>query len=174
MDEEGNIINAVKDGQLTDEFIELTGGDPSKFKVESVYDIKNHYATMPNSNENFVQPIAVVALDNEGKTKRFLASQQPGFFNVTPVERNTNKIYALTNMNPGQEVDLGEGVKVKALFGSQLNDVAAEDRGTYPIVATIPNVGKDLLFDSAETLADVLANPAKHNLTINPIHLKIK
>jgi hypothetical protein len=174
MDEEGNIINAVKDGQLTDEFIELTGGDPSKFKVESVYDIKNHFATMPNSDENFVQPIAVVALDNEGKTKRFLASQQPGFFNVTPVKKNTNKIYALTNMNPGQEVDLGEGVKVKALFGSQLNDVAAEDRGTYPIVATIPNVGKDLLFDSAETLADVLANPAKHNLTINPIHLKIK
>lgn len=175
MDQEGNVVDVYgKDGKMTDEFIKLTGGDPSKFKVESVYDAKNHYATAPGSNENFVQPLAVVALDKDGNSKRFIASSQPGSYNVTPELKNTNKIYALTNMNPGQEVEVANGVKVKTLVGSQVTGNAAGL--DYPVLASVPGInnGQPSLYKSPEDLADVLANPSRYGLTINPIYLNIK
>jgi hypothetical protein len=46
--------------------------------------------------------------------------------------------------------------------------------GSYPILITIPGVGKDLLYDSPESAADVLANPSKYGLNIKPIYLNIK
>lgn len=171
----GKIINAVDSkGEITDEFKELTGGDPTKFQIESVYDVKNHFATMPGSNINFTQPIAIVATI-DGKPTRFLASQEPGSYNVTPTKINTNKIYAATNMNPGQAVDLGQGVSAKALFGHQLANLSPDQLTQYPIEATIPGVGT-MLFSSPEHLADVLANPSdpKYNLGIQPIYLNLK
>lgn len=155
------IVPYGKDGKMTQEFIDLTGGDPSKFMVESQYDAKNHFTKYPGSNEKFVTPLAVVSEDKDGKQHRFLASQPPGPFTNPAVNSNTNAIYTRVNTRPGQETDLGNGIKAKELHGAQLSQFSPQDLqgATYPILASVPglNEGKTMLYSSPEHLAQVLA-----------------
>lgn len=169
----GKVIQAQdQNGAMTDEFKELTGGNPEDFKVESVYDPKNHYTAGPASNEKFVKPVALISTDKDGKTRRFLASQPAGGFYTNPVETNTNKIYTTVNTRPGQMVDLAPGIQAREIFGKQLETaqkeygLTAEQWATVkmPIEATIN--GKTMLFSSPENLAE--------NLAQQGIYLKVK
>lgn len=152
MDENGNIFTSADP-----KFADVTGGDYTKFEIQAEYDPKNHLADQAN-DENFIKARRVVAVD-KGVSKTFFMSQLPGAFHTTPEEVNTNVVYSKTNVNPGQEVDLGHGVKAKAIVGKQLE---GEDIGTasYPIKASIPGYhgGKTFIYDSPEHLAKTLAD----------------
>lgn len=160
----GEVVAAIgKDGEMTDEFKELTGGDPSKFMVESVYDPKNHYTTNPAGNEKFVKPFAVVAVDKDGNARRFLASQLPGGFYTDAVDINENKIYTTVNTRPGQLTELAPGIKARELYGKQL-EKAQQDYGLtqeqWANVTTLIEAeinGKTMLFSSPRHLASTLA-----------------
>lgn len=144
-------------GNMTDEFVELTGGDPKAFTIESVYDPKNHYSV--TSNEKFVKPVAMTAVDKDGKVRRFLMSQHP--MNTSTQDINTNKIYTKVNLRPGQWTDLGQGIKARELHGAQLKDFNQEDiaKTTMPIEATVDN--KTYLFDSPDHLSRYLISIGK-------------
>lgn len=166
------------DGNPTKEFVELTGGDPKSFTVESELDPKQHYASMQGAGPNFVRPKRVTAKDSEGKTHIFLASQFPSSGQVSIRDINTNAIYSATNVNPGKEVDLGQGVKAKSLVGFQLQDVdlAESDMQNvdfYPVEITFPD-GRKEPFNSAEEAAEALANPEAFGLAIQPIYLNLQ
>lgn len=150
----GKVIRPFdNNGNMTEEFKELTGGDPSKFNIESVYDPKNHYAMTTNSK--FVKPVAITAMDKDGNARRFLMSQHPS--NTSQQDINTNAIYTAVNLRPGQEAELANGrVKAKELHGAQLSALSPEDRAnsTFPIQATVD--GQSLLFSSPEHLSSYL------------------
>ncbi len=147
-------------GQPTDEFLEVTGGDPSKFRVESVYDAKNHYTLGPASNEKFVKPIGVVSQDKDGNQRRFLMSQLPA--QTTQEDINTNSIYTKVNLRPGQMVEVTPRVKARELHGAQLQNairngnLSQEDvqATSMPIEATVD--GETYIFDSPEHLSRYL------------------
>lgn len=145
--------------QMTDEFAELTGGDPTKFRIESAYGPKNHYATMTGGNEKFVAPFAVVSESGTGDDKvqkRFIMSRLPE--NTDQGEINTNVVYNKVNLRPGQEVEVHPRVKAKSLHGKQLDgwNLTPEQRQgvDLPIEATID--GNTVLFDNPERLAQYL------------------
>jgi len=160
----GEVVSPYdNNGEMTDEFVELTGGNPENFKVESVYDPKNHYTKQPASNEKFVKPIAMIATDKDGNTRRFLASQLPGGAYTDDVDVNENKIYTTVNTRPGQMQEIAPGVKAREIFGKQL-EAAQKTYGltqeqwastTMPIEAEVN--GQTMLFSSPRHLASVLA-----------------
>jgi len=143
-------------GKMTDKFISVTGGDPKKFKIESVYSPKNHANLNPGGNEKFVAPIAVVSEDADGKPKRFLVGQLPG--QTSQVAVNTNKIYTTVNSRPGQWQTVHPRVTARELHGAQLSIFSDEDRNSptfnMPIEAKID--GETLYFDNPERLAQHL------------------
>lgn len=160
----GEVITPYdNNNEMTDEFVELTGGNPENFKVESVYDPKNHYSQSPAGNEKFVKPIAMIATDKDGKTFRFLASQLPGQAYTNTIDVNTNAIYTKVNTRPGQMQEIAPGIKAREIFGKQL-ETAQQTYGltadqwsqtSMPIEAEIN--GKTMLFSSPEHLANTLA-----------------
>ncbi len=129
-------------GEPTDDFIEITGGKPKSFRMESYFDAKNHYSSMAKGSQNWARPIAVVAEDADGNPKRFLISQLPK--NTTVEETNTNVIYNTANLRPGQWQEINPRVKVKELYGAQFNmDSVPEDSKKYvnmPLEATVDGV----------------------------------
>lgn len=143
-------------GKATDEFNDITGGDPTKFKLESVYEPMNHYTMGPASNEKFIRPSAVVSQDKDGNVKRFLVSALPG--QTTPQDINTNVIYTHVNMRPGQEVEIHPRVKARELKGKQLDSYnlspEALSKAVMPIEATID--GQKFLFSSPDKMSEYL------------------
>lgn len=144
------------DGKLTDEFISITGGDPTKFKLESVYSPKNHANVNPGGNNKFVKPIAVVSEDANGNPKRFLVGQLPG--QTSQLDINTNKIYTTVNSRPGQWQTVHPRVTARELHGAQLSVFSQEDRNSptfnMPIEAKVD--GETLYFDNPERLSQFL------------------
>ena len=166
-----------KEGKLDAKFKKLTGGDVSKFEVESIYGPKNHYTLGNTASEKFVTPMAVVSEDSDGNPVRFLVSSLPA--QTSPVDINTNAIYTKINLRPGQEVELSPRVKAREAHGAQLNQYiqTKENPGgiatpeemanaDMPIIATVD--GQQIFASSADELSRYL-------LTLsNPIVLPIK
>ena len=169
----GEVIQPFdKDGKPTDEFIDLTGGDPSSFNVESIYGPKNHYTLNKDASEKFVTPLAVTAKTKDGKPVRFLASSLPG--QTSPERINTNVIYTKANLRPGQEIEITPRLKVTELHGAQLAKYLKDGKTTVeelkqadmPLEATVD--GEKVFASSAQDLAQYLTQLK------NPIYLSIK
>ena len=169
----GEVIQPFdKDGKPTDEFIDLTGGDPSSFNVESIYGPKNHYTLNKDASEKFVTPLAVTAKTKDGKPVRFLASSLPG--QTSPERINTNVIYTKANLRPGQEIEITPRLKVTELHGAQLAKYLKDGKTTVeelkqadmPLEATVD--GEKVFASSAQELAQYLTQLK------NPIYLSIK
>lgn len=164
----GEVITPYKKGnnsELSDEFVELTGGDPSKFALESIMDPKNHITDFPQTDKSFVTAKWVTANYGKDGVKRFLISSKAA--QTRPADVNENVIYRTTL--PGQEVQLSPSVKAKELYGFQqqalkdkygftdeawTNYLDNLDKGMVPIEATIN--GETMLFDSPRHLAETL------------------
>lgn len=159
----GEIFHPLdNNGKPTDEFMKMTGGDPTKFKAEAIYDAKNHYSTLAGGdNSKWASPRSFTAQTEDGPVS-FLAAK-PGQSSLKEI--NTNVVYNKVNMRPGQEAEIHPRIKATSLAGEQLTpalqnkireaiasgQVNPEDV-TLPIKATVD--GETLLFLSPEDLAD--------------------
>lgn len=136
----GKVFAAYEpNGEISDEFMSITGGKPETFRMESEYDPKNHYSSMVKGDQRWAKPIAVVSKDKDNIPHRFLVSQMAK--HTTPEETNTNVIYNKANLRPGQLVEINPRVKVKELYGRQFDiTTVPEDKRPYvnmPLEATI-------------------------------------